>query len=71
VQRSLGINYPILVVDEKESRSVLRAWGNKSGLVPFSVIFDRSGRVVQAHKGIIDDVQFDALVKPLLPRPVE
>ena len=71
VQRSLGINYPILVVEEKESRSVLRAWGNKSGLVPFSVIFDRSGRVVQAHKGIIDDGLFDTLVKPLLPIPAE
>jgi peroxiredoxin len=71
VQRSLGINYPILVVDAKESRSILRSWGNKSGLIPFTVIFDKSGRVVRAHKGIIDDQQFDLLVKPLLQTPVE
>jgi len=66
VQRSLQINYPLLAIDEKESREVLRSWGNKSGLIPYTVIFDRRGQVVQAHRGILDDEQFDALVKPLL-----
>ncbi len=66
VQRSLKINYPVLAIEEKESRAILRSWGNNSGLIPYTVIFDRSGQVVQAHRGILDDAQFDALVKPLL-----
>ena len=71
VQRTLQINYPILYAEEKESRQILNAWGNKTGLIPYSVIFDREGRVVQAHRGIIDDQLFDRLVKPLLTAPVE
>ncbi len=66
VQRTLAMNYPVLSVDEGQSRSVLSAWGNNTGMIPFTVIFDRSGRVVRAHRGVIDDRLFDRLVKPLL-----
>jgi len=66
VQRSFQINYPILVADQKQSRSILNAWGNKTGLIPYTVIFDRQGKVVGAHRGIIDEQQFDTLVIPLL-----
>jgi thiol-disulfide isomerase/thioredoxin len=66
VQRSLQINYPLLVVEAKQGRRILRAWGNRSGLIPYSVIFDRQGKVVKAHRGIIDEEQFAAMVKPLL-----
>lgn len=71
VQRSLHINYPILVVDKKESRRILRAWGNKTGLIPYSVIFDKQGKVVKAHRGIIDKRQFETLVMPLLKPAAE
>jgi peroxiredoxin len=66
VQRTLAMNYPVLTVDEKQSRSVLSAWGNKTGMIPFTVIFDSSGRVVRAHRGVIDERLFNRLVKPLL-----
>ena len=66
VQRTLSIRYPILVVDEIERNSILNAWGNKSGLIPFTVIFDKRGHVVRAHKGIIDDSQFSTSIRPLL-----
>jgi peroxiredoxin len=71
VQRTLGINYPILSAEAKESRNILNAWGNKAGLIPYTVIFDSQGQVVQAHRGIIDDQLFESLVKPLLSAPVE
>jgi peroxiredoxin len=71
VQRTLQMNYPILAAEEKESRNILGAWGNKSGMIPFTVIFDQNGQVVQAHRGIIDDRLFAKLVKPLLSAPVE
>jgi peroxiredoxin len=71
VKRSLQIAYPVLRVDEKESRKVLAAWGNKSGMIPFTVIFDKHGRIVSAHRGVIDDQVFNTLVKPLLQSSVE
>ncbi len=71
VQRTLQINYPVLALNEKKSRSTLTAWGNKSGMIPFSVLFDANGRVVKAHRGIIDDNVFNSLIKPLLSEPAE
>ena len=66
VERTLEINYPILSADEKESRAILKSWGNKTGLIPYTVIFDKQGQVVRAHRGILGDTQFETLVKPLL-----
>ena len=66
VKRSLGINYPVVAVNETESRLVLKAWGNKSGLVPYSVLFDREGRVVWSLRGILTDRESSSLVEPLL-----
>ncbi|MEJ2694795.1 MAG: TlpA disulfide reductase family protein [Candidatus Thiodiazotropha sp.] len=71
VKRSFQINYPILVADQKQSRSILKAWGNKTGLIPYTVIFDRQGKVVRAHRGIIDEQQFESLVMPLLKPAAE
>lgn len=71
VKRSLQIAYPVLSVDAKESRKVLAAWGNKTGMIPFTVIFDKRGRIVSAHRGVIDDQVFNTLVKPLLQTSVE
>ncbi len=66
VQRSLQINYPVLVADSKQSKSILKAWGNKTGMIPYTVVFDQEGRIVQAHRGILGEAEFDELVKPLL-----
>ncbi len=66
VQRSLQMNYPVLTSSEQESRSILKAWGNRTGLIPYTVIFNKQGEVVHAHRGIIDDPLFEQLVKPLL-----
>jgi peroxiredoxin len=71
VKRSLQINYPILLLDENRSRSTLKAWGNDSGMIPFTVIFDKSGRFVTAHRGIIDEQLFNTRIKPLLSLPAE
>lgn len=68
VTRSLEINYPVLVAAEKQSRKILQAWGDKSGLIPYNVIFDRSGRMVSIQRGILDEERFDTFVKPLLEK---
>jgi peroxiredoxin len=66
VQRSLQINYPVLAADQRESRSLLKAWGNTTGMIPYTLIFDKQGKIVRAQRGIIDEQIFDTLVKPLL-----
>ncbi|KRT54591.1 Peroxiredoxin [endosymbiont of Ridgeia piscesae] len=68
VKRSLEINYPVLQADPKNTRELLASWGNRRGTIPYSVIFDRQGRVVRAHMGIIDDQLFGRLILPLLEK---
>ena len=66
VQRTLEINYPVLLVPPQERRRWMAAWGNKSGTVPYSVVIDRAGRPVHLHRGPMDHGQFLEHVAPLL-----
>jgi peroxiredoxin len=66
VQRTLEINYPILVADPKKNDALIESWGNKSGIVPYSVVIDRNGRVAFAHQGQIDRDSFNENILPLL-----
>ncbi|MET0068263.1 MAG: TlpA disulfide reductase family protein [Candidatus Thiodiazotropha sp.] len=66
VQRSLQINYPVLVAGAEAGKTLLQAWGNDSGMIPYTVVFDRDGRVAGAHRGVFDDPVFEELVAPLL-----
>jgi thiol-disulfide isomerase/thioredoxin len=45
-----GINYPVLLGDEA-SIEMSKQLGNRFQGLPFSVIFDRRGRVIHAHAG--------------------
>ena len=53
VQRSLEINYPILL-DNSPGNPVMRSFGNHEGVVPFSVLISREGEVLYTHTGLID-----------------
>ena len=66
VQRSLDINYPVLVADPKKNGALMESWGNNSGIVPYSVVIDRNGRVAYTLHGQIDRETFDENVLPLL-----
>lgn len=65
VHRSLGINYPVLVAGV-EGDSLLAKWGDYRGIVPYSVVFDRDGRIVLIRSGRLDRRSFDRHVLPLL-----
>jgi len=69
VKRTLEINYPVLLVDTKGSRKLLAGWGDRRGMIPFSVIFGRDGRLAGAHFGVIDDEVFSETILPLLTPP--
>jgi peroxiredoxin len=66
VQRTLDINYPVLIADPKKNGALMESWGNNTGIVPYSVVIDRSGRVVYTHLGQIDRDSFNENILPLL-----
>lgn len=68
VQRTLEINYPVLVADPASNSGMMKPWGNSSGIVPFSVVIDRDGRVVYTHYGLINRDTFNENVLPLLDK---
>jgi peroxiredoxin len=67
--RTLGINYPVLVADPDHGGRLMQQWGNRLGIIPFTVVIDRSGRLSYKRAGIFDDEVFEVFVKPLLENP--
>jgi thiol-disulfide isomerase/thioredoxin len=63
--RDFGMNYPVLLggVDAVE---LTRRAGNRLGALPYTVLIDRSGRLVSAQIGIVKESKLDALLEPLL-----
>lgn len=61
--KEMGINYPLLVggVDTMDRA---RELGDRAGVLPFSLIIDRTGRVVATVVGVLKP---DRLEKTLLP----
>lgn len=68
VQRTLEINYPVLVADPVDNSGLMRLWGNSSGVVPYTVVIDRDGRIAYVHHGLINSDVFDEYVLPLLDK---
>jgi peroxiredoxin len=44
----------------------MESWGNNTGIVPYSVVIDRNGRVVYTHHGQVDRDTFNENILPLL-----
>ena len=66
VQRTLEINYPILIADPIRNGKLMESWGNKSGVVPYSVVIDRNGRIAFTLHGVMSSETFEENVLPLL-----
>lgn len=63
--RDIGINYPVLV-GGLESMDLARQAGNSRGVLPFTLVIDRSGKVVTAEIGVLKPEKLESLLKPLL-----
>ena len=61
----MGINYPILV-GEEEGIELTQQYGNQLGVLPYSVIVDRKGKIRHTlrHELTLEDVE--KLITPLL-----
>jgi peroxiredoxin len=65
VQRTLGINYPVLLANSP-GNPLMTGFGNRDGIVPYSVLISREGRVVYTHTGLITQEIFAEQVIPWL-----
>jgi peroxiredoxin len=68
VQRTLEINYPILIADPERNSKLMGQWGNSNGIVPYTVVIDRDGRIRYIHHGPLHRDTFDENIRPLLAR---
>jgi peroxiredoxin len=66
VVRTLAINYPVLVADPDSGGRLMQPWGNRIGIVPYTVVIDRDGRVAAVHQGPIRRDELDEILLPLL-----
>lgn len=56
-----GVNYPVLVADDK----VQQAFGGFDA-IPVTLVIDRQGRIVKRHLGLTEKDELEAEIKPLL-----
>jgi thiol-disulfide isomerase/thioredoxin len=63
--RDFGINYPVLL-GSLDAVEISRRAGNRRGALPFTLMIDRSGRLVGTHLGIVKEAKLEALLESLL-----
>jgi peroxiredoxin len=61
----MGVEYPVMVA-ETEGVSIAQAYGNRLGALPYSVIIDRDGKIVETHINLLTYDQVEKAIKPLL-----
>ena len=62
--RDMGINYPLLV-GGAETLEFARQLGNHHGVLPFTLVVDRAGKVRAREIGILRPEKLETLLKPL------
>lgn len=61
----MGVEYPVLIGDQK-GIALTQAYGNRLGVLPYTVVIDRQGRIVSRHRNEITYEQAERMIKPLL-----
>lgn len=63
--REIGINYPVLL-GGIEAMTLAESAGNRHAVLPFTVIFDREGKITSTHVGRIARDKLEPILRPLL-----
>ncbi|QOJ22230.1 MAG: TlpA family protein disulfide reductase [Gammaproteobacteria bacterium] len=63
--QEFGINYPVLV-GSLNSWSLAQAAGNRLSVLPYTVVINRSGEIVETYVGRVNLKKLEKLVIPLL-----
>ena len=61
----MGMNYPILLA-EQEGIVLAKAYGNRLGVLPYTVIVDRKGNIIHRQRTELTFEQVEGMIKPLL-----
>ena len=61
----MGVNYPILMA-EQEGIVLTKAYGNRLGVLPYTVIVDRKGNIIHRQRTELTFEQVEGMIKPLL-----
>lgn len=63
--REFRVNYPLLLggIDTME---LLRQAGNRAGVLPYTLVIDRQGKVVSREPGGLKEARLEGLIRPLL-----
>lgn len=64
-QAQVPMAYPVLLAPDQGIR-LMEQWGNRFGVLPYSVVFDRQGLLRQRHPGAISAQEAEAAVRPWL-----
>lgn len=60
-----GMNFPILI-GGVGAIDLGRELGNRAGVLPFTIVLDREGRIVSTEVGAVKEARMEALLVPLL-----
>jgi thiol-disulfide isomerase/thioredoxin len=63
--REFRINYPLLL-GGVETIELVRQVGNRAGVLPYTLVIDRKGKLVSRERGGLKESRLESLVLPLL-----
>jgi peroxiredoxin len=63
--REFRINYPLLL-GGVETIELVRQVGNRAGVLPYTLVIDRKGKLVTRERGGLKEDRLESLVQPLL-----
>ena len=63
--REFHINYPLLM-GELETIELMRQAGNRAGVLPYTLVIDRDGKLVSREPGGLKESRLERMVQPLL-----
>lgn len=66
--KSTSVNYPIVASDVAGSL-LSEQLGNDKGVLPYTVMINKDGNIVNAHFGRITQAMIEAVITPLLSAP--
>ena len=61
----MSVDYSLLI-GGAETLATSKDLGNRAGVLPYTVILDRNGKVAFTHAGALTEVSLDAVLLPLL-----
>ncbi len=61
----MGVDYPVLIGD-RDGLTLTREYGNRIGVLPYTVIINRKGEIVEQIRHELSYEQTEALILPLL-----